>query len=306
MRANRPGLAAVAALVAASGAVLWAQHPPQFRSGVELVRLPVVVAGKDSLIVRGLKAADFVVTEDGVPQTISAFSEGAPGEVLPLHAGLLLDVSESMEGDLKSASSAVIQFITAFDEAVDVTFVDFDNSIRLTRFGKDSYPRLFERIQTRKATGGTALYDAIGAYLATALQRGGQHVLLVYTDGGDSLSRMSYPHLIDALRFSNVIVYALGYLDNQTSTTRGILQQRMLMMARETGGDAFFPSSVKELQSVYARILDELGSRYTIGYESTNPKADGKFRKVQVKLANPDAKNVRIRTRSGYLAPVKR
>jgi len=306
MHPFRTGLVAAVLTVVSAGTAVWTQSAPQFRSGVELVRLPVVVSGKDNLMVRGLKAADFTVTEDGVPQTIAAFSEGAPGERLPLHAGLLLDVSESMEGDLRPAANAVVQFITALDEAVDVTFVDFDSSIRLTRFSKDGYPRLFERIQSRKATGGTALYDAIGAYLDSAHSRGGQHVLVVYTDGGDSLSRMSYPHLIDGLRFSNVIVYALGYLDNASSTVRGLLQQRLLAMARETGGDAFFPSSVRELQSVYARILDELGSRYTIGYESTNPKTDGKFRKVQVKLSNPDVKNVRIRSRSGYLAPVKR
>ena len=298
-------LVALSALSATTTAV-GTQSAPQFRSRTDLVRIPLVVSGKDGVILRGLKAADFVVTEDGVAQTISAFSEGAPGEELPLHAGLLLDVSESMEGDLRPAQNAVVQFISALDEAADVTFVDFDSSIRLTRFSKGSYPRLFERIRSAKATGGTALYDAIGAYLETAHARGGQHVLLVYTDGGDSLSRMSYPHLIDALRFSNVIVYTLGYLDNQSTTARGILQQRLLAMSRETGGDAFFPSSVRELQSVYARILDELGSRYTIGYESTNSKADGKFRKVQVKLANPDAKNARIRSRSGYLAPVKR
>ena len=306
MHPFRSGVVAAALVLTAASTAVWTQSAPQFRSGVDLVRIPVVVSGKDAVILRGLKASDFVVTEDGVPQKISAFSEGAPGETLPLHAGLLLDVSESMEGDLRSAANAVVQFISALEEAVDVTFVDFDSSVRLTRFTKDSYERLFERIRSRKATGGTALYDAIGAYLETAHRRGGQHVLLVYTDGGDSLSRMSYPHLIDALRFSNVIVYALGYLDNQSSTVRGLLQQRLLAMTRETGGDAFFPSSVRELQSVYARILDELGSRYTIGYESTNARADGKFRKVQVKLSNPDTKNARIRARSGYLAPVKR
>lgn len=306
MHPFRSGVASTALALAVSGAAVWTQSAPQFKSGVDLVRLPVVVTGKDGMIVRGLKAGDFSITEDGVAQTISAFAEGAPGEVLPLHAGLLLDVSESMEGDLRTASNAVVQFITALEEARDVTFVDFDSSIRLTRFTKDGYPRLFERIKSVKATGGTALYDAIGAYLETAQTRGGQHVLLVYTDGGDSLSRMSFPHLVDSLRFSNVIVYALGYLDNQSSTVRGILQQRLLMLARETGGDAFFPSSSRELQAVYARVLDELGSRYTIGYESTNTKADGKFRKVQVKLTFPEAKSAKVRSRSGYLAPVKK
>lgn len=306
MQPFRRGVAVVALTLAASGTVVWSQAAPQFRAGVDLVRLPVVVTAKDGLIVRGLTPADFVVTEDGVPQKIAAFSEGAPGETLPLHAGLLLDVSESMEMDLRGAANAVVQFITGLDEAVDVTFLDFDTSIRMTRFSRDSYPRLFERIRSVKAVGGTALYDAIGAYLETAQARGGQHVLVVYTDGGDTMSHMSFPHLVDALRFSNVILYALGYLDNQSSTTRGIQEQRLMLLTRETGGDAFFPGSASALQRVYARILDELASRYTIGYESTNTKADGRFRKVQVKVTTDAGKDARIRTRSGYLAPVKR
>jgi Ca-activated chloride channel homolog len=278
----------------------------QFRAGVDLVRLPVVVTGRDGLLIRGLNAADFEVFEDGVKQTITAFAEGAPGEALPTHLGLLLDGSGSMEMDLKVAADAAVQFVRAFEEAVDVTFLDFDTSMRIGRFTRDGYERLFERIRERKAKGGTKLYDAIGVYLETAVARGGQHVLLLYTDGGDGMSRMSFPQLIEMLRFSNVIVYTLGYLDNQSSSVRGMQQSQLLTLARETGGEAYFPASTRELQSVYARILDELGSRYTLGYESTNPKTDGKFRKVQVRVTAPAAKSANLSTRSGYLAPTPR
>jgi VWFA-related protein len=255
---------------------------------------------------RNLKATDFEIFEDGVKQTIAAFAEGATGEAVPLHLGLLLDVSGSMQTDLKDAANAAVQFVTALDEAVDVTLLDFDSAIRIGRFSRDSYPRLFERIRARKADGATALYDAIGIYLEGANARGGQHVLLMYTDGGDSSSKLNLPKVVDMLRFSNVIVYAMGYLENMTSTMRGMQQLQLTMLARETGGDAFFPASPRDLTAVYARILDEIGSRYTIGYESTNPKADGRFRKVEVKLLAPHNKAGKVRTRSGYLAPVKR
>jgi hypothetical protein len=83
-----------------------------------------------------------------VPQTIVAFAEGAPGEAVPLHLGLMLDASGSMEKDIREAANGAIQFVTALEEAADVTFVDFDSSIRLGRFEPASYERLFERIRT--------------------------------------------------------------------------------------------------------------------------------------------------------------
>src|SRR6187397_2704136 len=126
---------------------IWPARAQQsFKSGVDLVRVPVVVTGKDGLLTRGLTAGDFEVLEDGVKQTITAFAEGAPGDDLALHLGLLLDVSGSMELDLRDAANAAVQFVTGLDEATDATLVDFATTIRLGRFSRDSYPSLFERI----------------------------------------------------------------------------------------------------------------------------------------------------------------
>lgn len=297
--AGRHLVAVLAVCLAASGA-LAAQ---QFRSGVDLVRLPVVVTGKDRLLVRGLTPADFEILEDGAPQTMAAFAEGALGDSVPLHLGLMLDTSSSMEQDVRAAAGAAIQFVSALDEAASVTFVDFDANVRTGRFTPASYPQLFERIRQVKTAGMTALYDALAIYLNGTKDRPGQHVLLMYTDGGDSSSRLTYDQILRLVRGSNVLVYALGYLEHQTSSVRGALQIRLGSLARETGGDAYFPASVRELHGIYARILDELGSRYTLGYVSSNPVADGRFRKVQVRLATPALKSAKVRTRSGYMAP---
>ena len=262
----------------------------QFRGGVDLVRLPVVVTARDGILVRGLKADDFDVLEEGKPQKIAYFAEGAPGEALPLHLGLLLDTSGSMERDLREAANAAIQFVDALDEAVDVTFLDFDSSVRVGRFLPSSYPMLFQRIRERKAGGMTALYDALGVYLETALEREGQHVVILYTDGGDSTSRIAYGKLQELLRLGNVMVYAIGYLENQLSSARMTQQLRVTQIARETGGEAFFPTSPKEIHEFYAKILDELASRYTIGYTPVVASRDGKFRRVEVKIKKPELK----------------
>jgi Ca-activated chloride channel family protein len=296
---------AFAALCVCAAAVAIAAAPPerqQFRSGTDLVRLSVVVTGRDGLLVRGLAPGAFEVFEDGVKQTVSAFAEGGQEE-MPLHAGLLVDRSGSMELDLREAANAAIQFINALDEARDVTFVDFNSSIRIGRFEPQSYPHLFERIREQSAEGMTALWDAVAAYLRNVSERAGQHVLVLYTDGGDSTSRLRFNQLLTMLRSGNVMVYAIGYLENQLSASRTTGQMYLTSLAREAGGEAFFPSSPKELHKIYARILDEIGSRYTIGYVSTNTKPDGKFRKVQIKLTSPEHKSAKVRTRTGYLAP---
>lgn len=306
MARNRPRLRPVAVAITILVVGLWVHTAAQqFRSGVELVRLPVVVTGRDGLLVRGLTAASFDVREDGAPQTISAFAEGAPGEAVPLHLGLLLDASGSMEKDLRQAANAAVQFVTALDEAADVTFVDFDTSIRIGRFQPASYEHLFERIRSPKADGMTALWDAIASYIRGTEGRAGQHVLLLYTDGFDSASRLSFPQLIELLRAGNVMLYAIGYLENQSGTERVRGQSNLALLSRETGGEAFFPASVKDLTRIYARILDELGSRYTLGYVSTNTKSDGRYRKVQVRLTAPEHRSAKVRTRPGYLAPAR-
>ena len=290
-----PRLAVVFALALA--APLAAQQV--FRSGVELVHLQVVVSDKHG-IVSGLEPADFQVFEDGKPQTISFFAQGSTREAVPMHLGLLLDRSGSMEQDLKSAANAVVKFITAYDEPVDVTFVDFDTTVSVGRFTPPSYPQLFERIRSRKVGGYTALYDALGSYLETALHRQGQHVLLLYTDGGDSTSRMTFGKLTDLLRLANVVVYSVGYLENQGSA-RVTQQMRLTQIARETGGDAYFPGVTTDMDSIYKKILAELAGRYTVGYTPTASKADGKFRKIDVKVVRPDLRDLKVRTRSGYL-----
>jgi Ca-activated chloride channel family protein len=275
----------------------------QFHASVDLVHLPVMVMGRAGEPVHGLKAGDFEVLEDGTAQQIAFFSEGDPGDVLPLHLGLLLDTSESMERDLKDAATAAVQFIGALEAAADVTFIDFDTSVRVARFSPPSYPMLFERMRARKAGGMTALYDAIAVFLESAARREGQHVLVLYSDGGDSTSTITWSKLDQLLRLSgNVIVYCVGYLENQSSSSRTIQQMRIVQIASETGGNAFFPASGKEIPQIYRKILDELESRYTIGYVSSNTRADGKFRKVQVNVVRPEVKNVKIRTRPGYYA----
>ena len=292
-----------ASLCLAAAFSLRAQQPT-FRAAVDLVHFGVAVVDKQGKPVTGLTAEDFQVLENGKPQTLKYFSAGAPEEAPPLHLGLLLDTSGSMAGDIKDARSAAVKFVNALDHAADVTLVDFDTEVRVARFGPNDYPRLVERIRGRKPDGWTALYDAIGVYLNGAQTQDGQKVLVLYTDGGDTRSSLSFHDMLTLCKASDVTVYAVGYMEHQGSSR---LQQRneLERVASTTGGQAYFPGVAKDLDGVFEKIEQELAARYSLGYLSTDLRTDGAWRGVEIKLKRTDLKGVKLRTRTGYFAPYK-
>ncbi len=296
---------AVAALVA-SAAVPSAEQPRVFRSGVDLVRFSVAVLDGKGKLVRGLKAEDFQVIEDGKPQEITFFAAGEGTDIRPpMHLGLLFDTSESMTEDLRFSKTAAVKFVNSVPEASDVTFVDFDTEVRVARFTQNDFARLVERIRSTKPQGWTALYDAIGVYLDGASSQDGEKVLVVYTDGGDTRSNVLYSDVMNMLKASDVTAFCVGLLENQPSSVRTDQRMRLQDIAAVTGGLALFPTSKEQLDEMYAKVVDEVGARYSLGYLSTNTKTDGAWRKVDIKVARPGLKNVRVRTRTGYFAPYR-
>jgi Ca-activated chloride channel homolog len=287
-----------------AGALTLAGQQPTFRTTVDLVHFGVSVVDKQGKPIAGLTKDDFEVVENGKKQTLQFFSAGAPEEAPPLHIGLLLDTSGSMERDLRDARSAAVKFVNTLDQAADVTLVDFDTEVRVARFSPQDYPRLVERIRGRKPDGWTALYDAIGVYLNGAQQLEGQKVLVLYTDGGDTRSSLTFHDMLDLCKASDVTVYAVGYMEHQGS---GRMQQRAELerVAALTGGQAHFPGVAKDLDGVFEKIREELAARYSLGYLSTDTRTDGAWRPVDIKLLRKDLKGVRLRTRSGYFAPYK-
>jgi Ca-activated chloride channel family protein len=277
---------------------------PVFRSGVELVNFGVTVVDKRGNLVSHLTADDFVVVEEGRSQKIELFVRGDAAP-LPLHLGLAFDSSGSMEQDIALSRSAAIKFLNTLPRAEDITLVDFDTEVRVARYGQADFPRLVERIRRRKPDGYTALYDAIGVYLDGAGDDSGQKILVVYTDGGDTRSAMTFNEVIDLVKASDVTVYGIGFLEHQTSSSRMNQRLRLQQLTEASGGQAYFPLSVKELDGIYAKIVEEINARYVLGYQSSDPSADGAWRQVDVRLARGDLKDLRIRTRKGYFAPLR-
>jgi Ca-activated chloride channel homolog len=294
----KPGVAWLVSL-----AVVVPAQQPTFRSGIDLVNFAVTVTDRKGNLVTDLTADDLEVFEDGRKQTITYFAAGEGEPKIEMHLGLLLDVSESMGEDLAFTKTAAVKFLNMLTDAVDVTVVDFDTEVRAARFSQAEFARLIERIRQKKVAGYTAIYDAVGVYLDGAASQDGRKIMLLYTDGGDTRSSLPFHDLVDLLKASDVTLYAIGELEHQLASARS--QQRMSLeqMAQLTGGQAFFPTSVKELDGVYEKVLAEIRALYSVGYVSSNPKLDGGWRKVEIKIAGKNDRGLRVRARKGYFAP---
>ncbi len=291
---------ALLALLAAGGAALAAQQTT-FRGRVDLANFGVTVLDRKGHIVTDLTRDDFELLEDGKRQTLDYFARGDGDTGPEVHLGLMLDASGSMSLDLKLARSAAIKFLNLLPEAQDITLVDFDTQVRITKYPQRDFPRLIERIRQRKPDGWTALYDALGTYLDGAAQQDGRTVMVMYTDGGDTRSALRFTETLTLLKASRVTVYAIGLVEN-TGSARYEMQRTLRQLVETTGGQAFFPMGMKDVENAYDKVLAEIKGQYHLGYVSTNTATDGAWRKVEIKAKRPDLK---IRTRGGYFAPYK-
>jgi VWFA-related protein len=291
--------ARILVVVVLAGIALSAQQT--FRTGVDLTTFGVTVTDRKGNIVTDLTQADFQILEDGVPQAIKYFAHG-DGEASPeMHLGLMLDASGSMQSDMKLAQGAAIKFLNLLPEAQDITLVDFDTRVRITRYPQRDFARLVERIRQRKPDGWTALYDALGTYLDGAEQQDGRTIMVMYTDGGDTRSAITFAETLDLLKASRITVYAIGLVENAGSA-RTQLQMTLRQLTETTGGQAFFPTAMKDVESAYEKVLAEIKGQYHLGYVSTNMATNGAWRKVEIKLNRDD---LRVRSRKGYFAPYK-
>ena len=295
----------MAALVTGMSALAEGQQAT-FRAGIDLVHVGVTVTDRRGNFITDLNPEDFEIVEEGRTQAITYFAHGdQSAEAPPLHVGLLFDTSGSMGEDIKLARSAAIRFLNTLSDAVDMTLVDFDTEVRVTTYGQRDFPRIVERIRGRQPSGWTAMYDALGVYLDGAAENDGRTILVLYTDGADTRSAIAFGDVMTLVRASDVTIHAVGFLEHQLSTARLSQRMRLMEIAETTGGQAFFPSAMKDVEVAYDTVVDQIRAQYSLGYTSTNTAQDGNWRKVEIKLTRPDLEDARIESRKGYFALYK-
>ena len=276
----------------------------QFRSTVDAVNLSVVVTDKKGRFIPDLDAEDFLVYENRVPQELAFFT----AEVTPVTLLVLLDASTSVRESVDSIKEAAANFVSKLWEGDQAIIADFNERVRFSSHFSDDVDRLVSTIQSLYPSGWTALYDSVLLSLEKVSEAEGRKALLVFTDGDDSRSvgfgsEASAKDAVEGAKFSEVTIYAVGF-EGRGGMGAGVNKGFLKKLSEETGGSAFFPKGIGDLNQSFEQIQDELHSQYRLAYVPVKHEKNGEWRSIEVRVRNRD--DLVVRTRQGYYAVPER
>ncbi len=283
---------------------------PESKSGnssikveVDLVLVNATVTDINNRFVTGLEKEHFQVFEDKVEQQVSHFSN----EDVATSIGLLFDVSSSMSDKISRSRDAAVAFLKTSNPEDEFLLLTFADRPTIDEEFTTDVNEIQNRLIYKVAKGCTTLYD--GVYLALEKMKRAHNpkkAILVITDGEDTCSRYSLINVRNAVKESDVQIFAIGIVNSyysdlgQGRTGRAVLEE----MTEITGGKAYFPNSVYELEDICTKIAIELKNQYILGYSSSNMNRDGRWRKIKVRLNAPKGlPSLSVRSKLGYFAP---
>ena len=283
------------------------RQQPSFRAGIDIVSLNVTVTDASNHYVTDLAENEFSVFEDGVKQNLTFFSRRQQ----PIALSLLLDSSASMEQHIGTLQTAATNFIKKLKPNDIAQVIDFDSRVEIRQGFTGNQADLQTAIEQTNAGGSTSLHNAIYIALkelrkvkAVSEEDVRRQALIVFSDGEDTSSLVSFEEVLDLAKRSETAIYAIALRGNDVQA-KGFREAEFVMrtLAQETGGRAFFPARIEDLAGVYTQIADELASQYTLGYTSANQRRDGAWRRLVVQVSRA---NITPRTKKGYYAPTVR
>ena len=290
--------------IALLGAAALSAQGQRIRSGVELVSLNITVTDAGGKYASDLEQPDFDVFEDGAKQTLTFFSRTQQ----PISLALLLDTSASMDERMGIAQEAAIGFARQLHKEDQAEVIDFDSQVRILQAFTNDSVALEKAIRETKPNGSTSLYNALYIALkdlkkekaATTSDIRRQAIVLL-SDGDDTSSLIEFDQVLDLAKRSETVIYSIGLRQGEIARREFKEAEFVLkQLSTETGGRAYFPTDARELPKIYQSIWDELWSQYAVAYSSTNPKRDGAWRRIQVRIAKP---GLTARTKQGYYGP---
>ena len=275
------------------------RRTPTFGSDVEMVRLDVTVVDRGGRFVTDLKEADFELFEDGQRQALTSFVRAE----LPVSLVLLLDASISVADRMPQAQAASTRFVQGLRPKDEVRVTEFNDRVAVLQDSTLDRAALETAINKVSATGSTALYNALYVTLRDlpAAEAGPElrrRVIVLVSDGEDTSSLVWEEQVLELVRKREATIHVVALSRESDASNRSARLLRLL--ATESGGEVHYPASIRELDSVYGRINEELRSQYTIGYVSANPVSDARWRNVELRVRG--RKDVQVRHRTGYYA----
>jgi VWFA-related protein len=276
-----------------------------FHADVEEVVLNTTVLDGTNLV-QDLTKDDFTVYEDGVKQTLISFQHTD----LPVSMGLAIDNSGSMESKRPAVNKAALDLVLASNPQDEAFVVNFSDEAFIDCEFTSDIAKLKEGLAHIDARGGTALYDAVVASadkLAADAKRPKQ-VLILITDGEDNASSVLLEQTIERVQqLSGPVIYTIGLLFGDEYNKGDVRHARraLEMLSTETGGMAFFPKSLDQVDQIAAEVARDIRSQYTLGYHSTKPSTEPGFRRVEVVVEAKGKGKLAVRTRTGYYPGVR-
>lgn len=280
------------------------QTPPDstttLKVDVKLVNVYVTVTNAQGGPIAGLKKENFTVREDGHEQTISVFDKES---AVPLSIALAIDTSLSTRHDLPLEQASAKRFARAILRPVDALSVfGFSETVLQSTSYISDLKRIDDGIDHIRLGAATALFDAV--YLASRSldRRQGRKVMVLITDGGDTVSRVDYKEAVRAAEEAECTVYSIIVVPIESSAGRETGgEHALIQLADDTGGKYYYATSMSQLDDAFHQISDELRTQYLLAYYPAQRTSNSQFRRIEVNVSGPaDAASYRVRHRAGY------
>ena len=297
LRSNVFLMVAVVAMLAAQ-ALPAQDETPNFTLDTKLVALHVSVLDKNNKLITNLPQSAFKVFENNVEQPLKIFNR----EDVPVSMGIIIDNSGSMREKRPKVAAAALELIKESNPQDEVFIVDFNDVAYLDAPFTNNIKKLEQVLDKIDTRGGTAMRDAISMSIDYAKTEGkkAKKVLLVITDGNDNTSNETLEQLVRKARQSEVLIYCIGLLNDEEPREGRAAKRALNDLAATSGGLAYYPKSLSEVESITPQIAHEIRNQYILAYSPTNAALDGTFRQIKVTVKAPG--NPTVRTRNGYFA----
>ena len=273
--------------------------------GVDLVNVLFTVTDKNGRLVSGLGPEDFILEEDGELQEIRHF---ARENELPLTLALLVDTSPSVRPVFDEEKRTAVSFLDSILRPQDLALIiGFDRSVTLIQDFTENSRLLGDAVYSLEIGSGTSVYDAVFLASEDRLRdEVGRKAVILISDGEDTTSQFGRTEALIAAHQADAVIYSIsntlprrGFFGRRGGRASGDMRT-LKTLSEETGGAVFVLDNDSDFEDIFSQIAEELRTQYSLGYVSTNPARDGKYRKIEIKHRD---KNLRVRSRRGYYAP---